>query len=167
MKKTKPQKISLYGFLTAAALLFGYVEYMVPLNFIAPGVKLGFANGVILLLIFCKKYKAAVLVNFSRIILSALLFGSPFSLLFSVTAGVMSMAVMILLAGCRRFGFIGVSVLGAVVHNFSQLCIASLTVGKGVWYYFPFLILAGVIAGVLIGILTYYIFIRVKKYFVI
>ena len=163
MKKIKTKTISLYGFLTAAALLFGYVEYLVPLNFIAPGVKLGFANGVFLLLLFLKKYKAAFLVNIVRILLSALLFASPFSLVFSITAGLFSMFAMLLTVRCPKIGFVGVSVIGATVHNITQLCVATVTVGHGVWYYLPFLVFAGVIAGVFIGVLTYLIFIRISK----
>lgn len=163
MKKLDTKKISLYGFLTAAALLFGYVEYMVPLNFIAPGVKLGFANGVFLILLFSKKIKVAFFVNLVRILLSAFLFATPFSLLFSLTAGIVSMLVMLIVSRCKNVGFIGVSVLGAVVHNFTQLCVAFATVGQGVWYYLPFLFFAGIVAGVVVGVLTYLIFVRIQK----
>ena len=55
MAENHSKRIALYGMLTAAALVFGYVEYLVPLNFIAPGVKLGIANGIILLLILKEK----------------------------------------------------------------------------------------------------------------
>lgn len=163
MKTLNAQKVSLYGFFTATALLFGYVEYLVPLNFIAPGVKLGFANGVFLLLLFSEKYKVAFVVNLVRILLSTLLFGTPFSLLFSLTAGVSSMALMTLFYRFKKFGFIGISALGAVVHNATQLIVAAITVGQGVWYYLPFLLIAGVIAGIGVGIITFFIYSRIYK----
>ena len=123
MKTTVAKKVSLYGFLTAAALLFGYVEYLLPLNFIAPGIKLGISNGVVLFLIINKKYKAALLINTARILLSGFLFATPFSLIFSLTAGIVSTFIMILLNQFKGIGIIGISGVGGTVHNIVQICI--------------------------------------------
>ena len=161
MKDISSKKIALFGLFTAVAIVFGYVEFLVPLNFIAPGVKLGFPNVIFLILLLNKKFKAAILVNIVRILLSALLFGTPFSLLFSLTAGVVSMLLMVAINNFKRIGVIGISVLGATVHNLTQLCGANLTVGQGVWFYFPFLLMAGIVAGIVVGILAYLISIRV------
>jgi heptaprenyl diphosphate synthase len=165
MKKYNSKKIAFWGLLTAAALLFGYVEYLVPLNFIAPGIKLGFANVVFLLLLLNKKTTAAFFVNLIRITLSALLFASPFSLLFSLTAGIVSMLFMTLVCRLKIVGIVGISVLGATVHNLTQLCVANFTVGQGVWFYLPFLLIAGTIAGIVVGILAYLISSKVSKVF--
>lgn len=163
MKTTVAKKVSLYGFLTAAALLFGFVEYLVPLNFIAPGIKLGISNAVILILIVNKKYKSALIINVARILLSGFLFATPFSLLFSLTAGIISTVIMILLNNSKLIGFVGLSAVGGVVHNFIQIIIAVLTVGKGVVFYLPFLILAGVLAGSIVGILVWILSNKIGK----
>ncbi len=163
MAENHSKRIALYGMLTAAALVFGYVEYLVPLNFIAPGVKLGIANGIILLLILKEKFKEAIYINIVRILLSALLFSTPFSLVFSLTAGIISTAVMCLSGRFKKVGVIGISVLGGTVHNLTQLCVAYFTVGSGVWFYLPLLLIAGLIAGCAVGILVWIILERFEK----
>ena len=155
MKSLNSKKVCLYGLLTAAALLFGYVEYLVPLNFIAPGIKLGISNGVVLLLILNNNYKSAFLVNICRIVLSAFLFATPFSLVFSLTAGIISTLVMILLNRFKGFGVVGISAVGGAVHNLVQIIVARLTVGKGVFFYMPYLLLAGVLTGAAVGVLVW------------
>ena len=163
MKTTVAKKVSLYGFLTTAALLFGYIEYLVPLNFIAPGIKLGISNGIILLLIVIKQYKSALLINIARILLSGFLFATPFSLLFALSAGIISTVVMILLNNFNKIGFVGISTAGGVVHNIIQICVAYFTVGKGVVFYLPFLILAGALAGIAVGFLVWVISNKISK----
>ena len=66
------KKVTLYGVLSAVCLVFSYIEILLPLTFIAPGVKIGLANGVALLLILKKDIKGALLVNIIRILLSNL-----------------------------------------------------------------------------------------------
>ena len=153
--KLTSKKISLYGLLTALALIFGYVEFLLPLNFIAPGVKLGVANAVFLILLLKGKIKAAVIINISRIVLSALLFATPFSLVFSLTAGVVSMLFMIFAARLKKVGAVGISVVGGTLHNLTQLIVANLTVGQAVWFYMPFLLVAGLIAGTAVGFISW------------
>ncbi len=151
MKKTS-QKTALYGLFTAVAILFGYVEFMLPLTFIAPGVKLGLANAVFLLLLLWERPRAGFGINLVRILLSALLFATPFSLFFSLSGGLCSMIVMRLLFRTKCFSPIGLSVAGSVAHNLCQLVVAQVTVGTGVWFYLPFLLLSGMITGGLIGL---------------
>lgn len=153
--KLNSKKIALYGLLTALALIFGYVEFLLPLNFIAPGVKLGVANAVFLILLLNGKAPAAVIINLARILLSALLFATPFSLLFSLTAGVVSMAFMLLAAKIKNVGVIGISLIGGTLHNLTQLVVANLTVGQAVWFYAPFLLIAGLIAGTAVGFISW------------
>ena len=49
---------------------------------------------------------------------------------------------------------VGISVLGGIFHNIGQITFAAVIVQtQGLYYYLPALLLAGCIAGVLIGIL--------------
>ena len=134
------KKVALYGILTGLALIFGYIESLFSLSFIAPGIKLGLANSVALLLLCFKDFKGALLVNITRILLSALLFSTPFSLVFSLTAGIISVVIMKLLSGIKSVSVVGFSIAGAVVHNLVQLTVASIIFGRAVWYYLPFLL---------------------------
>lgn len=154
MKKISAKSVTVYGFLAAAAMIFGYIETLFPLDFIVPGMKIGMANAVCLFLLLKGKRKGAFSVNAVRILLSALLFGNAMSLIFSFTAGMLSLLAICLAQRVKWFGTVGLGVIGSTVHNITQLAVASITVGGGVWYYAPFLIAAGVIFGVLTGILS-------------
>ena len=156
------KKIALYGILTSLAMIFGYIENLFSLSFIAPGVKLGLANSVALLLLCFKDFKGALLVNITRILLSALLFSSPFSLVFTLTTGTLSVVIMGLLSGIKSVSVIGFSISGAAVHNLVQLTVASLLFGRAVWWYLPFLLASAVIGGGIIGTLSSIIFKKLK-----
>ncbi|MEE1160979.1 MAG: Gx transporter family protein [Acutalibacteraceae bacterium] len=156
------KKVALYGILTGLALIFGYIESLFSLSFIAPGIKLGLANSVALLLLCFKDFKGALLVNITRILLSALLFSTPFSLVFSLTAGIISVVIMKLLSGIKSVSVVGFSIAGAVVHNLVQLTVASIIFGRAVWYYLPFLLVSALISGGIIGALSLIIFKIIK-----
>ena len=156
------KKVALYGILTGLALIFGYIESLFSLSFIAPGIKLGLANSVALLLLCFREFKGALLVNITRILLSALLFSTPFSLVFSLTAGIISVVIMKLLSGIKSVSVVGFSIAGAVVHNLVQLTVASIIFGRAVWYYLPFLLVSALISGGIIVALSLIIFKRIK-----
>ena len=48
-------RVAYFGVFTALALIFSYVETLIPINFGIPGVKLGLANLVIVIAIFKMK----------------------------------------------------------------------------------------------------------------
>lgn len=156
------KRIALYGILASLALIFGYIESLFSLSFIAPGVKLGLANSVALLLLCRKDLKGALAVNITRILLSALLFSSPFSLLFSLTAGISSILIMRLLSGVKSVSPVGFSIAGAAAHNCVQLTVASVLFGRAVWCYLPFLLISALLSGALIGVLSSIIFKKIK-----
>ena len=156
------KKVALYGILTSLALIFGYIESLFSLSFIAPGVKLGLANSIALILLCYGDFKGALAVNITRILLSALLFSSPFSLVFSLTAGVLSVVIMRVLSGLKGVSAVGFSIAGAAVHNLVQLTVAAVLFGRAVWYYLPFLLVSALFCGGIIGILSSIIFKKIK-----
>lgn len=159
------KKVALYGVLAAVCLVFSYIEILLPLTSIAPGVKIGLANGVALLLILKKDIKGAFLVNIIRILLSNLLFVNPFALLFSLTAGVISTVVMWLVSKTNKFSAVGFSILGAITHNLVQTVVALILLGTGVLYYSPFLIFSAITSGTLIGFLAKILDKKIKTFF--
>ena len=151
--KLTAKKLCLYGILTALCIVFGYLESLVSLDFIAPGVKLGLSNAVALLLITKKDLKGAFAVNIARILLCALLFGSPVSLAFSLAGGIASVVFTFLLSKVKSVSVIGLSIAGGVIHNIFQLFVAMIIVGIGAVFYIPVLCITGALSGALIGIL--------------
>lgn len=158
------KKVSLYALFTALALIFSYVESLYSLNFIAPGIKLGLANCVALFFVFKGDFKGAFLVNVCRILLSTLLFSAPSTLLFSLSAGVLSLLVSCVLKKVKIFSPIGIGVAGAVTHNLVQLAIAALLTNTvGVFFYTAPLVLSGIVCGVLTGLSSGVLGERIKK----
>lgn len=146
-------KVAYFGVFTALALIFSYVETLIPVNFGIQGVKLGLANLVIVIALYKMKLSDAFLLSVVRVVLSGFIFGNYFSILYSLSGGVLSLAVMALLKRAGGFSVIGISIAGGIAHNIGQLTVAMLVVETfRVAYYLPVLLLAGMLAGSVIGI---------------
>lgn len=164
VQDNKIKKTAFCGLVLALALIAGYAENLVPVAFAIPGIKLGAANSVILILLYMVGVKEAFLVNISRALLSGFLFGSMSSILYSLSGAVLSLVVMTLLKKTDRFSISGVSMAGGVFHNIGQLTMAALVLETtAVWYYLPVLIITGSITGFLIGSLSEEIYKRIIK----
>ena len=141
------KKTAFYGMFLALALVAGYIEQLIPINLGIPGVKLGLANIVTMLLLYIVGVPVACLISVLRILLSGFLFGSGFAMVYSAAGAAMSMLVMALLKKTKKFSSVGVSV--------GQIIVAMIVLEtKALAYYLPILILSGLVAGILIGILS-------------
>lgn len=154
--------VAVWGSLCCLCLIFGFIESLVPLTFIAPGMKLGLANGVALILVLKGDIKGAFFVNTSRILLSALLFSSPFSLIYSLSGGILSLTVSSFASKSKHLSGVGVSVLSALTHNMTQIFVGVWLIGAGVLYYLPLLLAAAVLSGTGIGTICNIIFKKMK-----
>ena len=149
------RKVAYCGVLTALAMILGYVEMAVNFNFAIPGIKLGLANviSVIGLYILSPGYIFVILI--SRIMLSGLLFGNMMSITYSLAGGLLSLVIMVVMKKMKIFSVYGISMAGAVSHNIAQVLVASVYVNNiHVMYYAPVLLIAGVVTGLLIGIIS-------------
>ena len=161
--RNKVKRLCMYSLLCAVCIIIGYIESLLELSFIAPGIKIGLSNSVACVLVFSGDIKGAFAVNISRILISALLFGSPVSLCFSLAGGIISLVLTALLKNSRFFSVIGVSALGGAVHNAVQCAVGLVFVGIGVAYYLPVLLVIGLACGAAVGILSKLILARMKK----
>ena len=158
------RKTAFCGLVLALALMAGYVESLIPVAVAIPGIKLGAANSVILILLYMVGVREAFIVNISRVVVSGFLFGSMSSILYSLSGAVLSLFIMTLLKKTDRFSVSGVSAAGGVFHNIGQLMMAYLVLETTtVWYYLPVLLISGSITGLLIGFLTGEIRKRIPK----
>ena len=141
--------------MAALAIIFGYVEMLLPVFFVVPGMKLGLANLVTVFVLYRYRAKEAAVISLIRIVVIGFLFANLFSILYSLAGAALSLLCM---TAARRFSglsIVGVSILGGVTHNLGQLIVAALVVENGnVFYYFPALLISGLITGALIGIVT-------------
>lgn len=153
---TAARRVALTGLLAALALIFSYVEALFPFNAGIPGVKLGLANLVPLLVLYRLDARYAACVNLLRVILAGLLFTGAFAALYSLCGCAASFLSMYLLKKTDLFSIIGVSMAGGVMHNAGQLAVAmALVSGPQLIHYLPVLILSGMAAGIIVGIGTY------------
>ena len=152
-----------FGVFTALALIFSYVETLIPINFGIPGVKLGLANLVIVIVLYKRGWKEALLLSVVRIVLAGFIFGNLFSILYSLAGGILSLAVMAALSKRDLFSVTGVSMAGGIAHNIGQLVVAMLVVETyQVGYYLPVLLIAGVLTGAVIGIVASEVLKRIR-----
>lgn len=156
--KSNNRIVALTGVFIALALVLSYFESLIPVFAAAPGVKLGIANIVTMLAMYKLGVKPAIIISVGRIVLSGILFGNLYVIIYSLAGGALSICVMIILKKIKLFSVVGVSVAGAVAHNAGQIIVAVfLMENVNIMYYLPVLIISGVIAGTVVGILTVYI----------
>lgn len=142
-----------FGVFTALALIFSYVETLIPFHIGVPGVKLGLANLIIVIALYKMSLKETYLLSVVRVVLSGFIFGNYFSIIYSLAGGLLSLTVMALLRKRGGFSILGISIAGGVCHNIGQLAIAMVVVETfSVIYYIPVLLIAGLATGLLIGI---------------
>ena len=157
-RQTAASRVALMAMFAALALIFSYIEAILPLNTGIPGVKLGIANLVILTALYILGFRRAMCINVIRILIAGLLFNGFFGAMYSLAGGVLSLIIMYLLKKTGLFSVVGISMAGGVAHNLGQLLIAALIVSNiKLFFYFPVLLFSGMISGILIGIVTHLI----------
>ena len=149
------RKTAYLGLFAALAIIFGYVETLIPVFAGIPGIKLGLANLSVLFILHRYSCKEAAFVSVVRIIEIGFLIGNMFSIVYSLAGAALSLTVMTLLKKKTDFSLFGISVAGGVSHNIGQLIVAMLIVeNMALIYYAPALLISGVVTGLLIGWLT-------------
>ncbi len=143
------------GVFLALALILSYVESLIPFYFGIPGVKLGLANLIVVIMLYAVGAKEAFAISMLRILLSGFLFGNLFSILYSFAGGMLSFLVMWLVKRTGKFHVMSVSICGGITHNIGQILVASVIVETySIFYYIPVLLIAGLITGMLIGVIA-------------
>ena len=151
----KTQKLTVMALTTAIALILSFIESQIPAFVAVPGVKMGLANIAIVYALYRLGWKEAALISLIRVVLVSLLFGSAASFLYSLAGAVLSLLGMALLKKTGKFTEIVVSVAGGVLHNIGQIAMASIILETdALRYYLPFLLVSGILAGVVIGLIS-------------
>lgn len=145
------------GILTAGAIIIAILESFIP-SIGIPGIKLGLANIVILIILYEIGIVEAIIVDLSRVLLVGLLRGTIASMgfLMSLTGAVMSLGIMILFfLLVKKLSIIANSVVGSLFHVMGQILIAIIFLGSGyVLFYLPIIGISAIITGVLVGIVA-------------
>ncbi len=159
MHMTSTRKLTTLALFTTLALAIFAVESAIPPLVPIPGIKLGLANIITLVVLYNYSGKDAFLVMIARILLSAFLFGQAVSLLYSLAGGILCFLAMYLGNRLLQGHFLFLtSILGAVFHNTGQILTAFfLTATPGVLSYLPFLLLSGILTGFFTGLCAHFL----------
>ena len=149
------KKVARMGVFIALAMIFSYIEVLIPFNFGIPGVKLGIANIVTVTSLYIFSTGEAFGISVIRIVLMGILFGNGMSLLYSLAGGLLSFLAMWIGKKTNWFSVMGVSMAGGGFHNVGQI-LAVMLVMKNTMFvaYLPVLFVAGIVTGYLIGLLA-------------
>ncbi len=158
------RKTAYFGMFTALAMILGYIESLFPFFYGIPGVKLGLANSMSLVILYLLGTRGAFSDSVIRAVLTGCLFGNLFSIAYGLAGAMLSMTMMAFMKKNKSFSVAGVSMIGGITHNVGQLIVAILLVENlNLIYYLPVLLLSGLITGFVIGLLSAEILKRLPK----
>ena len=158
------KRVALSALFASLALIFSYVEAILPAAPGIPGIKLGIANLVVIIAMYRLDSRYALTINLIRIFLAGFMFSGLYGAIYSLCGCILSFAVMCLLKKSDAFSVVGVSMGGGVAHNIGQLSIAAILVsGPQIFYYLPVLIISGTVSGILIGWLGWILLEHIPK----
>lgn len=152
----KTREITELGLILAIAFVLSYLEFCLPVLVPVPGVKLGLANIATIYILYRYTPWKAFIFMMIRVFLTSLLFSGFQTFFFGLTGGILSIAFMLPAIKCKRFSVLGISMLGAIAHNFGQILVACIVMSNtNIFYYLPFLIVSGLVSGFLVGYLAF------------
>lgn len=154
MKRFTTKRLVICSILISIALTIFVLEAQIPLPIAIPGLKLGLSNIVTLFALVYLSPKEAFLILVSRILLGSFFVGSPASLIYSLSGGIICLLTETLIF--KHIGkkfVIEISVIGAMVHITTQiLCAIIITRTTAIFYYLPILLIPSMITGAFCGI---------------
>ena len=153
----KTQRLARAALLTALALGLSWMERFIPLQLLVPlpGIKLGLANLVTLFALYFLGGRMALAILCVRCLLGSLFGGGVTAFCFSITGGLLALAVMALARRLPVLAVYGVSILGAAAHHVGQILVAVALLRSGyVVAYLPFLLLVAIATGFLTGAIS-------------
>ncbi len=175
----KAKRVALFGILTAVALVLGWVDRMIPIAPMLPGVKLGLSNVVLLFALYMMDFKSSIALLVLKVGLTGLLLTGNFSGFALGAAGGAASFIMMGLAkfaldrlcawkGLEKtragrgiaaffgiFGVIIVSTLGGFAHINGQMIAAYFLIYKNaVLALWPLYLLPGIGTGFLTGVVA-------------
>lgn len=116
--KSKAQIVARFGLLAALSLVLGYFDRAIPITWLlggaVPGIKLGLANTVLLYAVYLMDWRSSVALMLTKVFLSGFLFGSMSAILYSLSGGVLSLVVMLLVRKNARAGALTIAALTAL-----------------------------------------------------
>lgn len=158
MKLSNTKHLTLLALYTTLALAIYSVEAALPALVPIPGIKLGLANIITLIVLRNFSAKDAFFVLIIRILIATFLFGQAMSLLYSLAGGILCLLIMLPLNKLLQGHFLFLtSIFGALGHNAGQLVVAVImTSSVAALSYIPFFVVSACITGLFTGLCTHF-----------
>ena len=160
------KKITRLSMLLAISVVLSLIESLIPLlNGIIPGIKLGFANIVILFTLYTFSLKDAFIISILRVFLVGILRTGVFSntLFFSLFGALLSLLFMYMFKKFTKLSIVGVSIIGSVMHTIGQIIIAVIFLSNvNILYYLPILLITSIVTGIIVGYISNALIAKIK-----
>ena len=157
----KAYKAAFSGILLALSAAISTVETLIPLPL---GVKPGFSNLPVMTAIS----ELGTGISFSIVMLKSLfvlLTRGATAFFMSLSGGLLSFAVMLLIFRKTKASFLLISLCGALAHNAGQIIAACFIMNNtAVLSYLPVLIVSGTVAGIVTGLAANLIIPKLKPF---
>ncbi|MBR2056175.1 MAG: Gx transporter family protein, partial [Clostridia bacterium] len=157
VKTNGAKRVALSGVMLALALIVSLIENMIPpIVPMLPYAKLGLTNVVLLACFMLVEVWEGYVVLLLKCLLSAVYAGNMSMLIWSLPSALVAYTIMVLLSKTKLFSITGLSVVGGMLHNFTQIVVATLLLGTSVFFYLPYMLLAGGVAGLVTGVICHF-----------
>lgn len=140
--------------LLSISIILNILESFIPIfNF--PGIRIGLANTITLIVLYTYGSKDAIYISILRVLLVGILRTGLFSIAFyfSLFGSIFSIISMIIFKK-TKLSIIGVSIVGAIMHNAGQIIAALFLINTNLIYYMPILLITSIITGTIIGFIS-------------
>jgi len=162
---SRSKKIALFGLFLAFMMIAGLLERFIPLDGLAPGMRLGLANLAVVISLYLFSFRETLMLVIMKCLIMTLISGNVIALAYSLSGSLASFTAMQILIRSKIASPVGVSVAGAAFHNIAQIVVARFILGTwAIALYLPFLLVVGTVSGVLIGLLTKAVLPNLRRY---
>ncbi|MDD3186890.1 MAG: Gx transporter family protein [Bacilli bacterium] len=160
------KKIVRLAMFLSLAIVLSILESFIPIfNGMIPGLKLGLANIVILVILYLYGFKDAIYISILRVIMVGMLRTGLFSItfFFSFSGAILSIIMMTIFKKISLFSVVGVSIIGSIFHSIGQVIIAIFLLNTpNMIYYLPYLLLFAIPSGIITGLISKELINRMK-----
>lgn len=160
-------KLVRLALLTGVGLILFLFESLIPRPL--PWLKPGLAHIATLIAIYTMGMSEAMIVVFIRVLVGSLLLGSLFNPAFVLSLGGGVVATIVMAQAYRYFSKIfsifGISILGSVVHNLTQLLLVHVLIVKQIeiFYLAPLMILSSLFTGFIVALVSYLLMQKIQQ----
>lgn len=147
----RTNKLIKLAILLSFAIVLSYFESLIPLPIPFPGIRLGLANSIGLIILYMGSKKDYLLFNLFKVFIMAILrngFGTAF--LIGLSGMILSVSFTLLIYKMNKASIFGLSFVGAIFHSLGQMIMVSI-IYNNIYLvnYLPILITFSIITGFL------------------